>query len=199
MAPPELWRKGDQITLSSVWDGTTRAIWPVTVIEDSSGLLATYLAPGTRFKRAATSQGLTSRLPTRDSSLTDEIWRRSTVVLAFPGLPFRLLAFYDEHHQEITTWYGNLERPHVRTHEGYDFTDLFLDVVFDQSFSRWHWKDEDELKEAVDARLLDPEEALRAYEAGKQAVEFTKARGPELLRNWWRWKPDTEWRVPILR
>ncbi|MBI4203077.1 MAG: DUF402 domain-containing protein [Chloroflexi bacterium] len=198
MAASVRWDPGTQIALNSVWDGKLRASWPVRVISDTPALLVAYLAPGTSFKRMATPNGQLVRMPIGDGHFTEVIWTAPTITFAFPNRPYRLLAFQAEPTGSIVRWYANLETPFVRTPDGYEFTDLFLDVVFNSDFSQWQWKDEGGLREAVEAELLSSEEATKVYEAGKQVIAFTKDQGQELLKEWGGWRPDPTWRVPIL-
>src|SRR5439155_16362159 len=127
MAPT--WVPGETIVGQSVWEGKVRVACPMVVIHDRPEVLATYIPRGTIFKRARTPQGETVRLPRGAWVLVEEVWTRAAVMVAFPGLRYRLLGFWDDPHERIIRWYANLETPLARSRHGFTFTDLFLDVV----------------------------------------------------------------------
>src|SRR5688572_23364362 len=123
------WKPGDHIVLRSMWGVKVRAAWPVTIISDQPGYVATYLRKGTICQQAKTHQGEPVRMPVGEWRLVEDVWRRDTIRLAFPGQPYSVLAFLDDTSRRITSWYVNLETPFERHEKGYDFHDLFLDVV----------------------------------------------------------------------
>lgn len=193
------WSKGHVITMNSVWEGKLRASWPVRVVLDSPDLLVTYLAPGTQFKHAATALGDFVRMPIGEWQFINVVWTAPTLTFALPGRPYRLLAFQDETHQGIRQWYANLEKPFVRIPDGYDFEDLFLDVVLTGDLSEYRWKDEDELREATRLGLLTPSDAQEVYKAGEEVIKLARANGSPFSDGWGSWKPDPDWQVPLLK
>jgi len=81
------WARGDVAVSRFVWFGRVAGAKPVTVVEDSDDLVALYIAPGTRFKRAGTEadrQGHLQGLAARRWTLTDDVWRHRTLVLTRP-------------------------------------------------------------------------------------------------------------------
>lgn len=192
------WEPGSQIILRSMWGTKVRAVWPVTVISDQSVFVATYLRKGTTFQGATTQEGAAVRLPVGEWTLTESIWTRDVVRLAFPRKAYSLLAFLDEKSTQVAHWYVNLEKSFQRHNKGYDFTDLFLDVVISGDLAEFRWKDEDELMEAIDARLLSEEEADDARKVGQQVIHLARAKGSPFSDGWESWKPNPDWPIPRL-
>lgn len=192
------WEPGSQIILRSMWGSKVRAVWPVTVINDQPDFIATYLRKGTTFKRATTQEGVAVRLPVGEWNLTESIWTRDVVRLAFPQKSYSLLAFLEEQDPQVAHWYVNLEESFLRHNKGYDFTDLFLDVVISGNLAEFRWKDEDELLEAIDARLISKEQADDARKVGQQVIHLARTKGSPFSDGWESWKPSPDWPIPRL-
>ena len=130
----DFWSPGDQILMCSVWGRRLLAAWPVTVVCDSAGLLATYLAAGTDWKRAQFNPD-GPRLPIGELPVVDDVWRSDLIRLMRPGEAHPLLGFYEGPHGEFSRWYVNLESPYRRTRLGFDFEDHMLDIVIQPDLS----------------------------------------------------------------
>ena len=81
---------------------------------------------------------------------------------------------------------------------GFDYMDHVLDVVVDPDRSAWRWKDEDELKEAVERGSFSPDEALAIRAEAERGLTRLLDREPPFDRDWERWRPDPSWVVPQL-
>ncbi|MBL1065826.1 DUF402 domain-containing protein [Streptomyces sp. 7-21] len=203
--PPGRWRPGDQI----LWRYRTNngpgfsVCRPVTVVQDSPGLLAVWLAPGTECVRPAFADG--SRLD--DEPLATRYTRPRTTIrapwtgmgvlkLAEPGRPWSVWLFW-ERHWRFKNWYVNLEAPRDRWAGGVDSEDHFLDIAVYPDRS-WEWLDEDEFAQAREAGLLDAGQARRVRAAAEDAARLIGSWGPPFSQDWPRWRPDPAWPVPAL-
>jgi uncharacterized protein DUF402 len=89
-------------------------------------------------------------------------------------------------------WYVNLQDPLRPARLGFDTADHALDVWI-AADGTWHWKDEDQLEQAVELELFSPEQA-----------DAIRAEGERVLSEWpfptgWEdWRPDPSWPVPPL-
>jgi predicted RNA-binding protein associated with RNAse of E/G family len=68
------------------------------------------------------------------------------------------------------TWYINLEHPLKRAANGFDFEDQLLDATVTPDLRCWQWQDEDELEEAVSAKLITRTDSIGLYELGRSVV-----------------------------
>jgi len=86
-------------------------------------------------------------------------------------------------------WYVNMQEPLRRTRFGFDTMDQALDIVIEPDQS-WHWKDEDELAEAIELGVFTAEQAAAIRAEGERVA----ARLPELVPTGWEdWRPDPAW------
>jgi predicted RNA-binding protein associated with RNAse of E/G family len=190
---------GSVVVRRHIWFGRVANSKALTVIEDSEDIVAMSLVPGTVFKIATPRtdrMGHLQRLASRTWELLDDQWRETRVlILARPGDAYSIWAFWTHSTNEFRAWYVNFEDPLRRSPMGFDTRDLFLDIVV-PSGERWHWKDEDELEEAVRIDLITPDEAA--------AVRATAAHVIDLIEGgdaWWTaWRdrpPDPSTPVPV--
>ncbi|MBI3744504.1 MAG: DUF402 domain-containing protein [Chloroflexi bacterium] len=192
------WQPGFHVVMRSMWKGRVRAAWPEFVVEDRSDALITYIPKGVTFRLERTAEGNPSRLPIGDRVLSHETWTKPTLVVAFPGREYRFLGFWDDQHERITRWYVNLETPFERTVHGYDFTDMFLDIVIMGDLADWKWKDEEELLEAKQHGLVSNEDIAGIRAAGMKAMEHLRDNLSSISARWESWRPDPAWPKPTL-
>jgi hypothetical protein len=57
------WQPGTHITVRNIWHGRVFSAYPFVVVEETAELIATYVPPGTMWKRATDLQGRELRLP----------------------------------------------------------------------------------------------------------------------------------------
>jgi hypothetical protein len=89
-------------------------------------------------------------------------------------------------------WYVNLQAPLAESRLGFDTTDWQLDLWIEPA-GDVHWKDEDDLAQAVELGILtrmDAEEAR--VEAHRVLEEWPFPTG------WEDWRPDPAWAAPTL-
>lgn len=172
---------GDAILMRHVWRDEVFLAHSVRVVVDEPGLLATWLAPGTPYKRPA----LRAELPFHQQ-LVDRPWKAPGIVqLTRPGDAHSIWVF--EH-----GWYVNLQEPVRRTALGFDTCDQLLDLVRSRDGS-WRWKDEQEFDEAVRRGFFSNDEAA----AIRAEAERVIAADP-FPTGWETWEPDPSWSAPGL-
>ena len=98
-------------------------------------------------------------MPERNWVLREEAWTVEALRIVAPGSRHSILLFWTAGFREFLLWYVNLEDPMVRTPIGFDYLDRLLDIEIAPDLSRWKWKDEDELEEAVAHGILTSQEA----------------------------------------
>ncbi len=197
-------RPGEQILFRDLFRGRTRVLVPSVVIADEPDLIATWVPVGTPvlwLEFPEESHGVEGVRATErgDWALRLRSWHTSPVIrVTQPGLPWSMSVFRDRPGGPISFWYVNLEQPLVRTSEGFEFSDRFLDIVIEPDRKSWRWKDEDELEEAVRLGLFSPEEAAQFRQDGLDAIERIVSGEPPFDSSWADWQPDPEWGIPQL-
>ncbi|MFE1549783.1 DUF402 domain-containing protein [Streptomyces sp. NPDC058718] len=202
---PQHWAPGEQILWRYRGNGTgaVHICRPVTVVQDTSELLAVWMAPGTECVRPV----LTDGTPVHEEPLATRYtaprtterarWFGSGVLkLARPGDPWSVWLFW-ERGWRFRSWYVNLEEPHTRWSGGVDSEDHFLDISVYPDRS-WLWRDEDEFAQAQRSGLMGREQAARVRAAGRRAVEQIHSWGSPFADGWEDWRPDPGWPVPQL-
>ncbi len=192
------WSAGDRVVLREVWRGRVWSGRPVTVVRDQPDLVGLYIPAGATWMRPVTPDEGTMRLPKSDWKLVETRQPIDALRLATPGADHSVLLLWPEGHGDLTCWYVNLEEPLRRTPNGFDYMDQTLDVVISPDFSEWHWKDEDELAEAVRLGLISEPRAKELRAEGERVVASMEARQPPFDADWPSWRPDPCWPTPEL-
>lgn len=200
-----MWSSGDVALLRYVDDGRVSRLHPVTVVEDSERAVALFLAAGTPIK---VRHGLDGHEIPRSLSYTerwsqpwtlgDGRWSQwQTLMLTPNGAGHSFWAVWDTNWR-LHEWYVNLQQPLRRTGLGFDTADETLDIVIAPDLSRWEWKDEDELAEAVRLGRYTDEDARRIRREGDRALSSLTAREWPFDRDWSVWRPDPAWVTPTI-
>jgi uncharacterized protein len=172
---------------------------PMTVASDEGGVLATYLAIGTRcymplFADRATAVDEMSR---GDVTWGEKTWvEHNAIVLVRPGDPYSVYGMWNEE-KKFVCWYVNLQDPMVPTAIGYDSRDHFLDLVVGEDLASWMWKDEDELASGVAMGFFTSEDAAQFKRNGEAVIELVK-NGQAWWSDWRDFEPDPSWPIPEL-
>jgi hypothetical protein len=179
MSDPAHWRAGDRIILREVHQGRVWAVRPVTVVEDSADRVATYLAPGTMWKRPVSANSEPLRLQTSDWRLADVPWVGNAALrLTTPGAAHSVILWWELGPWRFDGWYVNLEQPSRRTLLGFDYLDQVLDIVVAPDRSSWYWKDEDEFAAAQELGILSKVEATAIRSEGEQVIAAIEGNAP---------------------
>ena len=173
-----------------LWRGRPWCAIPNVVVEDTAGLLVTYLPEEAPLAFPPSADG------------RPHPWARKRrwhghgmLALRRPGEAYSVMHFWDGPERQFAGWYLNLEEPFRRTPTGYDSQDLELDVWIPAG-GPWRVKDEEMVEQRVqDGRFTD-EQATAIRALGQEIVDMLE-RG----ERWWdeRWAsfvPETGWRAP---
>lgn len=194
-----VWREGDTIVLRDVFRGQIWTTRPGTVASVRDGLTAVYLAPGSVWKVPADTprNRLLDRM--RDGwRLADYQWTGARMLyLLRPGVAHAVHLWWEPPDWRFRGWYINLQEPIRPVRFGFDSMDHLLDVVIDRDLS-WRWKDEDELKAAVNVGLWTADQAEAIRGEARRVIRQLEARQPPFSEGWERWQPDRNWRIPVL-
>lgn len=195
---------GEHITHRSV-DREASVIMTVTphvVVCDGDDLIAAYLPAGAVGRRRSGQRGGGPRgrqLLKWDGGHHESTWTRTDVLMIHrPGDGFSLWSAWDASDRRPAWWYINLEEPWRRTSIGFDSRDLWLDLWRGPEEPEWHWKDEDELKWAIEVGSCSPSRAAAIRDEGERALDLIAKRRPPFDRDWAAWQPDPDWTVPVL-
>jgi hypothetical protein len=184
---------GDVVALREIWNGRVWYAWPAVVVRDDPNLRMLHVPPYARCRQPVGDDGVALRLPAERWTL-EEVERGSTSMLsfAFPDIPYAVILGFDEA-GVLLEYYINLERPLTPSPAGFDTVDHLLDVTIAPDRSEWTWKDEDELREAVDRGIFSEEDAEWFRFWGERGVEQVLLHEPPFDREWSGWRPDPSW------
>jgi hypothetical protein len=188
---------GQPIVLRELWGDRVFEARPTLVVQDDPEQVALLLPGGVRCGLPIGEDGAVLRLPDRPWHL--EVRPRGPqpiLSFAWPDTPYAVLLWVTGNERRV--WYVNLEDPIRRTPIGFDTVDHALDVLVELDGSRWAWKDEDELAEAVANGLFSPEDAETFRDWGIRAKDRILAHRPPFDRDWTTWRPDAAWPTPEL-
>jgi len=184
---------GDVVALREIWNGRVWYAWPAVVVQDEPNLRMLHVPPHARCRQPVDDDGAALRIP-EDRWTLEEVERGSTSMLsfAFPDLPYAVILGFDAA-WELFEYYVNLERPLTPSPPGFDTVDHLLDVTIAPDRSRWSWKDEDELREAVVRGIFTEEDAEWFRFWGERGVEHVLLHEPPFDHEWSGWRPDPAW------
>ena len=184
------------MVLREIWRGKVWSGRPCTVVEDSPRRLVLFSGAGVRWMRPALPNGGPLRMPERNWELREEAWTVEALRIVAPGSRHSILLFWTAGFREFLLWYANLEDPLARTPIGFDYLDRLLDIEIAPDLSRWKWKDEDELEEAVARGILTSQEGHVIRAEGESVIAALDAGHPPFDEPWDRWRPDPCWPTP---
>jgi hypothetical protein len=121
----------------------------------------------------------------------------------FRGLPWyeQAVRILESGTSSVTAarWPGTAtQRPPVWRPDGWDTSDLALDLVVDPDGTR-RWKDEDEYAHDLRLGLITDAEHAAVQGAREEAVALVEARGELFAESaLGRWQPDPAWATPSL-
>jgi len=118
------------------------------------------------------------------------IWHTHRVVWCTPLHAAHSIGhFWNSASGEFLGYYINMQAPLRRSPFGFDSLDHVLDIVV-RPDGAWHWKDEDELAEAVELGLFTPRQADEIRAEGERAIAALACKLPT---GWEDWAPDPGW------
>ena len=191
------WKPGQVIVIREIWQNKVYSAMPVRVVQDSISWSALYLPPETPCLWPHTRDGKSIRIPTDEWVLDGEAWTSSDVLyLVQPGSGYTAVGFWNDDYT-FHSWTINLEKPMRRTPLGFDYMDQLLDIIVSADRSTWHWKDEDEVRQAQALGIFTTEQVSELYHLGERAIQSIQANESPFDGNWGNWRPKPAWRVPL--
>ncbi len=198
-------RRGDVVRCQYVGLGQTFVSILTTVDHDDERSTGVYIAPGTPERQIRLADG--SSVP---RVVPPGYFRRVHVRMkdgCYGGAPSLILWRPGRAHAVHVHWRGepwepdgfyvNLQELMTETPDGFDTTDLFLDIVVDAGLN-WRWKDEDELEEAVAVGRLTDAEARAVRIEGERVVADIEGRRWPFDGSFDEWRPDPAWTLPAM-
>jgi uncharacterized protein len=191
---------GQTILLREIWRGKVWSARPLIVVQDKPELIALCMPHETNCKYPRTREGGRVKAKNRlhsDWILKDDPNPFYTLRLTIPGAGYSVVIFWDMPGMKHHSFYINMEEPLTRTATGYNLLDQWLDAIVKPDLSSWHWKDEDELAEAVDSGLISKAKAAAMYAEGEKVARWVQS-GNSPFNGWEKWRPDPSWKAPAL-
>ena len=195
-------QKGQTVVLRELWRDRIWEAGPEIVVRDTSDMLALYRpSTGVMIKQAVSADGSPAGIEQMLSlqwTLSDEkCFGLDRLRLTIPGEPYSVLLFWEPEERQFRSWYINLEEPLWRTELGFDFIDMILDIIAFPDLSHWQWKDEHEIRYAIEKGQMFPETVERLYQSGQEVINWLQS-GFSPFTEWIDWEPDLSWTPPEL-
>jgi hypothetical protein len=179
------------VVFRSVFRGRVNFASPGWLLEETARHIVMATVPGAETGQLADPRTThLARLATGRERVEQMPWHTQHRVWLMPfGVAHAIGHFWDDATGEFLGHYINLQAPLRRTSIGFDSCDNVLDIVVDPD-GTWHWKDEDELREAVHLGIFTADEAEAIKAEGERAI----ASLPHLLPTGCEtWQPDPSW------
>jgi hypothetical protein len=195
----EHWPPGAHVALRSIWQGWVWFAFPAVVVCDSTEFIALWTPSGSHFKGAIGPDGRSTRLPFPNMRHADLTVRDGGLLrLARPGAAHDVWARWSPVDGRFTGWKVNLQAPLRRSRIGFDTLDHLLDLVVAPDLRSWHWKDADELDQAVAQDLFSADMAAAIRAEGERALAAIQSRSWPYSGGWEDWSPLPTWTTPEL-
>jgi hypothetical protein len=190
------WNSDDVIVLRGVLKGKLWWACPAYVVQDTSELIALYWPVGTPtrspVRRPTVREELENHIELEQRNWTDN----DVLSLNKPGAGFSIEIMWQAGTRQIRCWYVHLQEPLRRTKIGFDTMDQILDIVISPDQSRWHWKDEDEFREAEAIGLYTPDKARTIRAEGERVIRMLEMKASPFSDGWQDWSPPIRWTIP---
>jgi predicted RNA-binding protein associated with RNAse of E/G family len=191
---------GQTILLRELWRGKIWSARSAIVVKDEPELTALFMPIYTPCKYPRTPEGQRVKAKNRLHSkwmLADEQNPYHSLKLTVPGVNYAVVIYWETPGMKQRSFYINMEEPVARNTQGFDYLDQWLDAIVKPDLSSWHWKDEDELAEAIELGLVSKEQGAAMYEEGEKAARWIQS-GKSPFNGWEKWRPDPPLKAPAL-
>ena len=194
------WTPGDHVLFRQLWSSRVWAAIPATIVEDSSHLVALYIAPGATFAGPDCSRDEHLQVAASGAWETKRYaWTaQHHLWSSLPGEAASIWTIWSAPDWTHVGWKVNPETPLKRTPLGFDTTDHVLDAVISADLTSWQLKDEDELAVAVDLALFSVAEAEQIRRETQRIAGKCVTSRRRHLQEWAAWRPPAGWNLPIL-
>jgi predicted RNA-binding protein associated with RNAse of E/G family len=171
----------------------TAARWPGAATREIS-FYAQSLRTGDHTLRAAAREALARG----DWELVNSAWQCTGVLERVVSDRWFSVSRMFNSDGALLCWYVNFQRPPVWRPDGWDTSDLALDLVVDPD-GTWRWKDEDEYAHYLRLGMITDAEDAAVQAAREEAVALVEARGDMFAESALQhWLPDPAWATPSL-
>jgi hypothetical protein len=197
---PEIhrWQAGDPVVLRGAGFGKIWWALPVTVVQDTSNLIALYWQAGVTGKNTPSKPDPQAVLLPNKVELIDWTWTETDVVyFTVPGSGHAIYIMRETGQPKLRCWYINLQTPLRRFSAGFEAMDQFIDIVMSPNRSEWRWKDEAEFDIAVSLGIFSADDAKSILMEGERAVRLLQS-GQSVYEGWQDWTAPTNWKIPQL-
>jgi predicted RNA-binding protein associated with RNAse of E/G family len=179
--------------LDSGSSSVTAARWPGAATREIS-----FYAQSLRTGDPTLREAARGALARGDWELVNSAWRWTGVVeRVVSDCWFSVSRMFDSD-GALLCWYVNFQRPPVWRPDGWDTSDLALDLVVDPD-GTWRWKDEDEYAHYLRLGMITDAEHAAVQAAREEAVALVEAGGGMFAGNARQhWLPDPGWATPSL-
>jgi predicted RNA-binding protein associated with RNAse of E/G family len=175
----------------SIFRGRLTYAVPCWLLAESATHVVTATVPGAEtIQLAGPRSEVLANLASGRGQTHRITWQWNRVVWMMPWSEAHSIGhFWNAATGEFRGWYINLQSPLQRSAYGFDSLDHVLDVVVEPG-GDWHWKDEDELVQAVELGIFSTAEAAAIRAEGERVIANLPARLPT---GWETWQPDPTW------
>ena len=200
----ERWKPGDPVLYQSMIMAQPLVTITVTVVADDPDLLVLYRPHGAPYTVLVNDDG--SPLPrvmppdtvrALGGRRVGGVWPHGPTLLLTPKGAAHAILLNWSLDWVFERWYVNLQQQTIRTRDGFQATDQFLDIIVQPDRS-WAWKDEDELEEAIAVGRLTADDARDIRREGDRVVANVIARRSPFDGTCQHWRPDPSWPMPTL-
>ena len=175
----DFWEPDDEIVFRHVHDGEIRFAAPYRVVEDTAQRTVLYLPSFSVVYSVV------------DGRLRPQQWDASVLRIIEPEKWYSLLFFWSSDDERTPLqWYANVEVAAKRYSQGFESTDLILDVLISPDRSQVTRKDLDEFEAAVSSGVLAEAQAASARRAADDVIEAAKSGTGPFGEGWPGWKPE---------
>lgn len=204
------WQPGEHCVYRGIIHQRVWTAMPVTVVQDAPDQTVLLLQPGARcavpecvYLRHNAREHYVHGTRWQDAQAeflnhTWETWHTNrTIMFLEPEKYYACMLFWRHATDEFIGYYINFQLPFQRTRLGFDSLDLDLDIVIDPSHE-WHWKDEEDYRQAVENGGILPEWAQGIERDTPEVFDRIQRRLAPLYETWIHWQPDPAWTQPVL-
>jgi hypothetical protein len=179
---------GDTVVRREIMRGEVWFGYSSICVQDSDGLLVTYLPPGTPFGFPSRGEFPAGPHPWQTAGHTE--WGgHGMLALHWDGVDHAVFLFWKGPSREFTGWYFNLQDAPRRTPIGFDTLDHELDLVWPADAGSYQWKDVDEF--ARTGKLRYPGRVAQIQAEGDRIAALLDAGQTWWDEKWASWEPPS--------
>jgi Protein of unknown function (DUF402) len=202
------WKPGETVALRGIYNGRVSYMQSAVVVRDDPEEVALAILPGAACCAPEGyvngKHGKSGRWDRWGAYLQGNwemqayTWRTNRLlILLHPGKYYASYYFWQAASNQFLCYYVNFQLPFRRSRIGFDTFDLELDIIIEPTYE-WHYKDEDDYRRGIDCGILLDEWIRKINAAKPEVFDKLATRQYPFDGTWLDWKPDPNWRPPIL-